>query len=50
MSEKTDYKKLWRKSQRKIVSLSNRILELENIVDVQGDLIKKLGKDKKESK
>jgi len=50
MSSKTDYKRLWRKANNKSISLANKLLRLENVIEGQIETIKGLrsGKIKQE--
>ncbi len=51
MSQKTDYKKLWRKSSNENTKLHNELGKANEIIEIQGKMIKELSrKGKKEIK
>lgn len=46
MATKIDYKRLWRKAVRQLNTSTSKILKLEDIVEIQGKMIKELSKKK----
>ena len=42
MGKQTDYKRLWRSAQERVVILSNEIQRLQTVVNTQADLLKQI--------
>jgi len=49
MIGKIDYKRLWRKTIRQIVTLTNKDIVSQEIIGIQGDIIKQLNRRSFES-